>query len=540
MRAALHETVAAPPARAPWYGCAAEALAVAALLPLAAAVAFSLAGAGGAGAYAQWWGTPRGWAALGRTLHLAGLAAALAVVLAWVLVAGAGPWPRRWGGAVAWLACLPMLVPSSLVATAWIVALGREGPLTRAVQAALGDVRPDVYSLPAAALVLALRYFGLAALVIESVRRRQAAGWPAERVFRIPRGAAALHLHLRPALGATLAAGLLVMLFAMNDHIIPGVLLVSTYGTQVLIQYSALLDPQGATALAAPMAAVGAAAAAVVLWGGKRTWRDLDGPAPTVPAPRSAAARALGAAAVAAVLALALAVPAVVLAQGAGSWRALGDALAVARREVLQTLFVSAVAGALCMAAAALLAARWVSAWRRGVWTAAPLVLLNLTVPPSLLGIGTIQLTQSPGLDAVRDTCWPLVFGYVARFLPVATLVLYGLWRREPSEPLAAARVHGVSGWQTAWRVLWPRHRRALVAAGLLAALLAATELETSILLAPAGAGTLGVRLYTLIHTAPPSVTSALALDILILVGPAILVLGWLLAQTRGRASEGQ
>lgn len=540
MRATVEPTVTSSRSGTGFLGPAAEVLSVLALLPLVVALACSFSAAGADGGYAEWWGTSRGWLALGRTVRLAALAATVALVPAWVLVAAGAHLPRRWDGAVAWLACLPMLVPSSLLATAWIAALGREGAVTHAVQAVFGDVGLSVFSLPAAAMAMALRYWGLAALVLAQARRRLEAGWPAGRVFRLSRTSALVHLVLRPAIGPTAAAWLLVLLFAMNDHIIPGMFLISTYGTQVLIQYAALLDPNGAAALAAPMAAVGAVAVAAALWGGRRAWTGLDRSAAACPRARRVLSRVVAAAAIVAVLAISLAVPIAVLAHRAGSWRALGEAFAAARDQAWQTLLVSGAAGAVCMVLAAILASRWVQAARRGSRTAAPLVLLNLTVPPSLLGIGMIQLAETPVLAVVRDTPWPLVFGYVARFLPVATLMLYALWRRVPVEPVAAARVHGVSPWRTLRHVLWPKHRLTLLAAGLLGALLAATELEMSVLLVPPGASTLGVRLYTLIHTAPESVTSALALDILLLVGPAILLFGLLLALGPRRTVEGR
>jgi len=538
MRATLGQPVASPRAGTGLLGPAAEILSVLAVLPLVVALACSFSASGPDGGYAAWWGTSRGYLALGRTVRLAALAATFALVPAWILVTGAAQLPRRWRGAAAWLACLPMLVPSSLLATAWIVALGREGAVTRALQTVVGNAGLSVYSLPAAALVVALRYFGLAALVLTQAQRRLEVSWPARRVFRLPRATAFVHLALRPATRATAAAWLLVLLFAMNDHIIPGMFLISTYGTQVLIQYAALLDTSGAAALAAPMAAVGAAAVAVALWAGGRAWTGLDRPAAAQRPPSRLPTRVLGAAASVAVLAVALAVPVAVLAHRAGSWRALGEALAAARDQAWQTVLVSSAAGGLCTVVAAALAARWVQAARRGTRTAAPLVLLNLTVPPSLLAIGMIHLSQTPAGAVLRDTSWPLVLGYVARFLPVATLMLYALWRREPVEPVAAARVHGVSTWGTLRHVLWPRHRPTLLAAGLLAALLAATELEMSVLLVPPGASTLGVRLYTLIHTAPEPVTSALALDILLLVGPAILLFGLLLSLGRRKTAE--
>ena len=523
--------------RAGWLYVAAEMFAILSLLPLAAAVVGSLK-AGGAGGYAWWWGSARGWEALGRTLAVAAQAGAIALVLAWVLVESAARLPRRWAGLAILAACLPLLVPSSLVATAWIVALGREGIITVWLRGAVGDPGINLYSIAGAAWVTALRYFGITALVLFLARRRREGLWPAERVFAVPRAAAAVHLHLRAAVRPMLAAWLLVALFSMNDHIIPALLLVSTYGTQVLIRYSALLDPAGAAALAAPMAAVGC----VLLVAAVRVGRDFLG-APgeaAVGRPHSRAGQAIAALVAAAVLALALAVPVAVLAGRTESVQAVAGALAGARDQAWATLRAAAAGGAIAAAAAAVLAGHWVRCRRAGVRTAAPWVLLNLTVPPSLLGIGVIELFQHGPLAAARDTSVPLVLGFVVRFLPVATLLLYSLWRSEPAEAAFAARVCGVPAWRTAWRIVWPPRRPALAGAAILGTLLIATDLETAILLAPPGGATLGVRLYTLIHTAPDAMVSALALGILAVTAPAIALAGAVVALARRRKAGPQ
>ncbi|MCK4625870.1 MAG: hypothetical protein KAV00_11200, partial [Phycisphaerae bacterium] len=79
----------------------------------------------------------------------------------------------------------------------------------------------------------------------------------------------------------------------------------------------------------------------------------------------------------------------------------------------------------------------------------------------------------------------------------------------------------------------WPRRRASVLAVTVLCGLLIATELEMSILLAAPGEATLGIRLYTLIHTAPDSVVSALTLAILALVGPGIVLFMFLLARVQ-------
>jgi ABC-type Fe3+ transport system permease subunit len=304
--------------RASWFfAAAAETLAVLSLVPLAAAIVGSLRVPGPDSGYAYWWGSVRGWESLARTMAVAAPAGAAAVVLAWILVTSAVRLSPRWAAALVLASCLPLLVPSSLLATAWIVALGKQGVLAAWLRGMTGGLQINLYSIPGAAAASALRYFGIAALVLLYARLRREGEWPAARVSAVPPLSAALHLGLRADARPALAAWLLVTLFSMNDHIIPGMLLVSTYGTQVLIQYSALLDPAGAAALATPMAAVGAAMmAATVLVGQpvRRAGSATAEPGAAISRPRGALERVMAAVGAAVVLALALAVPAGVLA----------------------------------------------------------------------------------------------------------------------------------------------------------------------------------------------------------------------------------
>jgi len=513
----------------------AEPCALLILLPLAAALIGPLVAGDAGQAWHRWWGTPRGWAALGRTVELAAIAATLAVVLAWLLALSARRLSDRWVAALVVAACLPLLVPSSLLATAWIVALGRDGLLTGPVSRLLGTTL-TIYSLPGAAVALALRYFGIAGLILVDEQRRQERCWPAARLFRPSALASCWHLRLRPGAGPAMAAWLLVALLAMNDHILPGMLLVSTYGTQVLIEYSALLNPAGAAALAVPAGFVGLVLVALALVAWRRPVRRGGAAMPATPSfPVGRAARAVHAVGAALVLGVAVGIPMAVLAVRAGSIAALSDALAAARTQLWRTAWLATVGAAVATALGVLLAHRWIAGRRTGRWTLAPLVLVNLAVPPSLLAMGLTALFQRPPLDHLADTSWPLVAGYAVRFTPVALLVLYAAWRDQSLLPTQAAQVYRLSPWAAWWHVEWPRRRLGLAAAAVLCGLLVATELEASILLAPPGGSTLGVRLYTLIHTAPDQVVSALAVDLLLLAGPGILLLGWLARRMQQR-----
>ena len=505
-------------------GFCVDLLAVAVVLPLLAAVVGSLAPQS-KGAYLQWWATGRGPEALWRTVRLASVAAATAVAVAWIFAAAAARLPGRLAIVASLLTCLPLLVPSSLLGTAWIAALGRQGVLARALHAWLG-VRVNVYSFAAAAGALAMRYFGIATVILTHEWRRRLGAAAAERVFHIPRATSAIRLRLAPAVGPTAAAFLVVMLFSMNDHILPGMLLVSTYGTQVLIQYQTYLSSAGATALSAPMALVGIAMLAAALLLARRRAAD-PGDARSGPAlRRSAAATVCGGLTVAAVLVAALAAPVAALAWRAGSVEALWQAAVEAKQEARRTLELACLAGALTALLSAVLAGHWARCRREGRFTTVPVVLINLTVPASLPAIGLIELTRTGMLAGLDGTNWPLVLAYLARFIPVGTLLLYAVWRAEDDGDVLAARVYRMSRWAVIRHILWPKRRTAILAVLVLSALLAATELEASVLLAAPGASTLGVRLETMIHTAPAWMFSALALDVLLLTAPALVVLG--------------
>jgi ABC-type Fe3+ transport system permease subunit len=68
------------------------------------------------------------------------------------------------------------------------------------------------------------------------------------------------------------------------------------------------------------------------------------------------------------------------------------------------------------------------------------------------------------------------------------------------------------------FRRIWlPRHAGAITCALLFAFALALTEIEGSIMLSPPGRSSLGVLLYSMIHTAPRDEVAALAVAVLLL-----------------------
>jgi iron(III) transport system permease protein len=456
------------------------------LLPLGAAVAAS-------SGYQRWWFEARGWQILADT-------AVFSAVAAWVGVVG-GYLVGRAGVFWAVLACIPLAVPSSLLGSAWIVALGRNGPLGGWV---------SVYDWPVAAVAVGLRYLGIAALIF--AMQRTGSG-PAGKLYDVRH--AWWWLGLRPALGPAAAAFAALFILCGADHILPSMFLVHTYGTQVLIQYNALQDLPGAAALATPMLLPAVAAVALVMF---------------VVGPHRAAERAepdkVSAWPAALTVALAVGVPVAAVVWGTGSWSALAQSFEQMWPETVRTGVLIAVSAPACTAVGGLLAGCWLHRHRQGRWSPVPLLLINLAAPPSMLALGLIDLSARWPVRLLRDGDGLLIASYAARFVPVLVLVLFIAGLRRPPLPVTAARLFGVSGWNRFSRIHWPARRGEFGAAVVLCGLLIATELEASLLLAPAGTSTVGVRLYTLIHTAPDRQVSAAAAGVLLMLLPWIALAG--------------
>jgi iron(III) transport system permease protein len=129
------------------------------------------------------------------------------------------------------------------------------------------------------------------------------------------------------------------------------------------------------------------------------------------------------------------------------------------------------------------------------------------------VGVGLIGLWNRPGfLGAVYGTDVMFVLGYLARFVPVAALLIAAATRFIPMSHEEAAAVSGAGWLSTMTRIVFPQIRLGVLAAWVIVFVLAFGELGTSVLIAPAGEATLPIRIYTIIANTPPWHVAALAL----------------------------
>jgi iron(III) transport system permease protein len=159
---------------------------------------------------------------------------------------------------------------------------------------------------------------------------------------------------------------------------------------------------------------------------------------------------------------------------------------------------------------------------------AVSLLEISYVLPGIVLAIACILLFLKP-LPLLRislyATPWIITFAYLARFLSVALKpVLAGMEQIDIAQEEAAA-IDGARLAQRLFGIVLPSLFPAAVAGGLMAFLLAFSELTVSALLWSAGTETIGVVLYNLEEAGLASQASAVAVVIIGVVTIAMLVL---------------
>jgi ABC-type Fe3+ transport system permease subunit len=155
------------------------------------------------------------------------------------------------------------------------------------------------------------------------------------------------------------------------------------------------------------------------------------------------------------------------------------------------------------------------------------LFLMLFAAPSTIVGVGLIGLWNRPGpLGVVYGTDAMFLLAYLARFVPVAALILAASASAVPLSHEEAAGVGGAGWLRTMARVVLPQMRLGAAAAWVIAFVLAFGELGVSILVAPPGEATLPIRIYTIIANTPPSHVAVLALLQALVILTPLAVLG--------------
>jgi iron(III) transport system permease protein len=389
----------------------------------------------------------------------------------------------------------------------------------------LGALAEWTYSLPAAILILSLVLYPLSMLATEVAVRRVDGRLEEAALVHAPAARVLRRITLPLIAPSTMAAALLIFVLAVSEFGVPGLLRVRVYTTEVFTAFAALYDVGTAIALTVPLLILCTCVAvlAVLLVGDRVIGRRaLKGRHPEL---FERWRRPLEGFAVV-VLSSALGLPLMVLAKeavgvGSPSRVFIGSGGAIANSLVLSVLGATLV---VCVAV-------WLGYSRaraqRGVGRFTDVVYVVLfAVPSTVVGVGLIGLWNRPGLlGSVYGTHAMLLIAYLARFVPLAALVLSASARYVSASQEEAAAASGAGWARTMSRIVLPQMRSGIAVAWMIVFVMAFGELGVSILIAPPGDATLPIRIYTMIANAPSSQVAAFALlqTTVVLVGVVAL-----------------
>jgi ABC-type Fe3+ transport system permease subunit len=405
---------------------------------------------------------------------------------------------------------VPLVLPPYILGVVWVFVMGRAGLLSRFLGRDTASLW--AYSLLGAGIVLGIAFAPLAMLLAEAARcaiparlveaaRLVASPWRTLRRITLPL-----------AVSSLAAGGLLVFVLALAEFGVPSLLGVRVYTTEVFTRFAALYNFSAATAAAAPLllVVIGAASVVRILLGDRVLTSNLMAEQPLrLSAPARVAAQSY----LVLLSLLVVAVPLLVLILEAGSWRQLLDALVSARNQIATSIVLSIIGATLATGLGLLLGywrARTTSAWR-GPFDVAMIVLF--AVPSTVVGIGLIGLWNRPGWSgAVYASPCMIVIGYLARYVPIAALLLGAYLRLLPASREEAAVVFGTHWWRMLGRIIVPSARLGLAVIWTICFIFMFGELGTTVLVAPPGTTTLPVRVYALMANSPDRRTAELCL----------------------------
>lgn len=166
-------------------------------------------------------------------------------------------------------------------------------------------------------------------------------------------------------------------------------------------------------------------------------------------------------------------------------------------------------------------------------------LVVIFAVPSTVVGIGLIGLWNRPDWrGAVYASPFIIVIAYLARFVPLATLLLVTSFRQVPVSQEEAAEIAGAGWLRTFFRIILPQIRQSLIAVWIIVFIFCFGELGATLLVAPPGESTLPVRIYTLIANSTPSEVAALALLQAILVLLPLIVLSLFFRFEKGERGQ--
>ena len=407
---------------------------------------------------------------------------------------------------------VPLAVPPYIMALAWALLTGPVGLFARA---AGRDFLSDwTYSLTGAVVILGSTFYPLSMLATEAAARRVDARLEESALLAASPRRVLWRITL-PLIGPTVAAAaLVVFVLALSEFGVPALLRVRVFTTEAFTAFAAFYDFGAGVALCAPLLMVALIVSlAIKFIIGERLLVTSRSLRLGLPLSFSRPLRTAILISIAVVILASTFLPlAALLFETTGIDR-IASAASTSGNAIANSLWLAFAGATLTVALAVVLGYGRARARSRVRTIFDPAFILLFAVPSTVVGIGIIGLWNREGaMGQVYSSQWIIVVAYVARFAPVAALMLAASIRQISTSSEHAAEVAGAGWTRTFASIVLPQLRIGLAATWVMSFIFCFGELGATILVAPPGESTLPVRVYTLIANTPSSEVASLAL----------------------------
>lgn len=465
-----------------------------------------------------------------RSIWLGASVAAAGMVLGVLVASVLTRWRTGPGAYLRWLVVVLAPVPAYVHALAWTATaftwngwLHRIGLSALPLEGLVGSWWVQLMASLPIAVALAL-------VAIEGVPP------PLVEAARLARSDLAVLARVTLPLAAPmiLAGGGFLFLLSVLDYGVPALFQVSVYALDVFAEYSATNQAVRAFLLALPLIALAAAAIAASQRALRQATRRPErrsraaGPRPVWPrwfVLLQAAALLL--------LAAQVLVPLVSLTRAVGSRRAFMTTTSAAGSEIAFSFWIAIVVAALSVPLAVAAARPLLRPDRAGrLWWL--VVTVPLALPAPLVGIGLIAIWNRPVLPDIYGSAAMPVLAALARFTPLAAIVVLVALRQVDPELIDAARLFQ-GGTTHGWlQIRLPLLVPGLLAGAAVAFALTLGELGATLIIAPPGQATLSMRIYNYLHYGASDTVAGLCLIMaLAAVAAGLLAIGALAGWSR-------
>jgi iron(III) transport system permease protein len=441
-----------------------------------------------------------------RTLVFGGGVAATATVLGFAAGTRLWHWRRPFSAQIRWLAPFMIMVPPYVHALAWSSAFNALSRLLVLLGLPPVPFQGWFAASWVSAMALCPIALGMTLLGLESVDIGLV---EAGRVMKSE--AHCLRRIIVPLAAPQISAGAaFVFLLSITDYSVPSLFNVNVYPLEIFAVYSATGEASRAFLTALPLIGIALAVLAAAqaplrdaalrpLWQ-TRSW-SAD---PVWPASFQFLQRL-----VVFLFCLQILVPVVALALSSRG-NLLGAALG-ARREIVFSAWTALVAAVACLPMALAVAGRMArkGPGARAWWLVAT---VPLAMPSPLIGIGLVWVWNRMGTVGVYGSQLMPALASLARFTPVAAIVLLAQLRRIDPALLEAADVFHTSTVKTWAKIRGPMLLPGFIAAACVVFALAAGELGATLIVSPPGRATLTMRIYYYLHYGASQTVAGLCL----------------------------